>query len=319
MISRRTLISAASAVCVAPLSQAQTHVIRLIVPFPPAGATDVVGRVIAEALGRELNTTVVVDNRAGAGGSIGTSELAKAAPDGYTLGIATVSTHAVNPVAYRNLPYKPDRDFTYVSELARAPGVMVVNPSVPAYTLDEFVKLAKKKPGLLTYGSAGIGSAGHMVGEIFKSTTNTFILHVPYRGAAGVVTDLLAGQLDMCFDQVASALPHIKSGRMRPLTVSWHERLPMLPTVPTFGELGYFANNSSSWFGLVGPAGLKPETTSRLNAALKRTLTLADVKTKLERLGLYAKWSAPEDFAMTARKDMDSMARTARIAKIALD
>ncbi|MBI2769848.1 MAG: tripartite tricarboxylate transporter substrate binding protein [Burkholderiales bacterium] len=318
-MQRRTLLAALPLLGTAPLAWAQGRSTRLIVPFPPAGATDVVGRVVAEALARELGSPVVVDNRSGAGGSLGTAELVKAAPDGNTLAIATVSTHAVNPVAYRNLSYKPERDFTYVSELARAPGVMVVNPAVPARTLEEFVRYAKKNPGRLTYGSAGIGSAGHIVTEIFKSSTGTFMLHVPYRGASGVITDLLGGQLDMCFDQVASALPHIQSGRLRALAVSWNARLPMLPDVPTFGELGYFANNNASWFGLVGPANMKPETTRSLNAAVKRVLAQPEVKNRFEKLGLYASWSGPEEFAATVNKEVLNMGRTARIAKISLD
>lgn len=319
MIQRRTLLAAMPLFGAMPLARAQARVTRLIVPFPPGGATDAVGRVVAEALARELGSPVVVENRAGAGGSLGTAEVAKAAPDGATLGIASVSTHAVNPVAYKSLPYKAERDFTYVGELARAPGVMVVRAGLPVRTLEEFVKHAKKNPGRLTYGSAGIGSAGHIAGEIFKSTTGIFMLHVPYRGASGVMTDLLGGQLDMCFDQVASALPHIQSGRLRALAVTWAGRLPLLPDVPTFGEQGYFANNNASWFGLVGPANMKPETTRSLNAALKRVLALPDVKSRFEKIGLYASWSAPEEFAAMVNKDLQSMGRTVRFAKISLD
>lgn len=319
MIQRRTLVAALPILAIAQRAEAQARGTRLIVPFAPAGASDTVARIVAEALARELGAPVIVENRSGAGGSIGTTELVKAAPDGNTLAIATVSTHAVNPVAYKNLAYKPERDFTYVSELARAPGVMLVNPAVPARTLDELVKYAKKNPGKLTYGSAGIGSAGHIAAEIFKATTGIFILHVPYRGASGVITDLLGGQLDLCFDQVASALPYIQAGRMRALAVTWGGRLPMLPDVPTFGELGYFANNNASWFGLVGPANMKPETTRALNAALKRVLAQPELKSRFEKLGLYPNWSRPEEFAATVSKDLMNVARTARVAKISLD
>lgn len=316
---RRTLLAALPLAACAPAAFAQPKATRLIVPFPPAGATDVVGRIVAEALAKDLGSPFVVENRAGAGGSLGMGELVRAAPDGATLGIATISTHAVNPVAYKNLPYKPEKDFTYVSELARAPSVLVVNPNVPARTLDELVKFAKKNPGKLTWGSPGIGSGGHMSAEIFKSSTGTFILHVPYRGAAGVITDLIGGQVDMATDQVASALPHIQAGRLRPLAVTWGSRLPMLPDVPTFGELGYFASNDASWFGLVGPAGIKPEVVRNLNAAVKRILAQPDLKARMEKLGVYPSWSQPEELAARVNKEIERMARTAKFAKIALD
>jgi tripartite-type tricarboxylate transporter receptor subunit TctC len=317
-MQRRTLLAG---LCLAPaLSTVRANApVRLIVPFPAGGATDVVGRIVAEQLARELGTPVIVENRAGAGGSLGMGELAKAAPDGATFGIATISTHAVNPVAYKNLPYRTDKDFTYISEIARAPSALVVNPNVPAKTLDEFIKHAKKHPGKLSYGSPGIGSGGHIVGEIFKSTTGTFILHVPYRGSSGVITDLIGGQIDMAIDQVASALPHLQAGRLRALAVSWGSRLPMLPDVPTFGELGYFANNDPSWFGVVGPAGLKAEVVRRMNAALKSALSQATVKSRMEKLGVYATWSQPEEFAARVAKDLDRMSRTAKFAKLTLE
>lgn len=317
-MQRRTLLAG---LCLAPAISAvrADAPVRLIVPFPAGGATDVVGRILAEHLTKELGTPVVVENRAGAGGSLGMAELVKAAPDGQTLAVATISTHAVNPVAYKNLPYRPEKDFSYIAEVARAPSALVVHPGVPAKTLDEFIRHAKKNPGKLSYGSPGIGSGGHIVGEIFKSTTGTFILHVPYRGSAGVITDLIGGQIDMAIDQVASALPHIQAGRLRALAVSWGSRLPMLPEVPTFGELGYFANNDPSWFGIVGPAGLRPEVVRRLNAAVKATVAQPTVKARMEKLGVYASWSQPEEFAARAARDLDRMSRTARFAKLTLE
>ncbi len=208
---------------------AQARPLRLLVPFPPGGATDITARVLAEPLGRLLGQTVVVDNRGGAGGSLGMAELARAAPDGNTFGLATLSTHGVNPAVYSKLPYDPIKDFAPVTEIVKAPGVLAVHPSVKANTIAEFIALLKANPGRITYASPGNGTIGHMWAELFKSTTNTFMLHIPYRGAGPALNDLLAGQVQAHFDQVASSLPHIQSGKLRALAVSWGSRLKCPP------------------------------------------------------------------------------------------
>ena len=222
--------------------------VRLLIPFPPGGATDITARVVAEPLSRLLGVPVFVENRGGAGGSVGMAEAARAPADGTTLAVATLSTHGVNPAVYKKLTYDPVRDFVAVTELVRAPGVLVVNPSVPARDLKGLIAYAKANPGKLNYASPGNGTIGHMWAELFKSSTGTFMTHIPYRGAGPALTDLIAGNASVYFDQVASSLSHIKSGKLRALAVSWDQRLDVLPDVPTFKEAGLPSNNDPSWF-----------------------------------------------------------------------
>lgn len=217
----------AAATLATPLTSSIAHAedaypskpIRLIVPFPPGGTTDIVGRLFADKLGKELNQTVVVENRGGAGGSIGSAFVASSAPDGYTLGIATVSTHGINPAIYPNLPFDGEKDFTPVSNLAAVPNIMTINPKVQAKDMAEFIKLAKSQPGKLTYASAGNGSVSHMMGELFKMASGTDLMHVPYRGVGPALNDALAGQVDVMYDNLPSTLPHVQSGRQQPRSV----------------------------------------------------------------------------------------------------
>lgn len=321
-MNRRHLIIGASTSFIGGMVLAQNPAgkpLRLIVPFPPGGATDLVARVIQEPLSKLLGQPIFVDNKAGAGGSIGMMELAKAPADGYTIGLATVSTHGVNPAVYKNLPYDPIKDFAPVVELVKAPSVLVVNPKVPASTLEEFIKYLKANPAKLAYASAGNGTIGHMWGEIFKSTTNTFMLHIPYRGAGPAAADLLSGQVQVAFDQVASALPHIQARRMRALAVSWGSRLDVLPQVPTFGEKALFANNEPSWFGLVAPAGTPNAVVRQINGAVNSVLAQDAVRDKLKAMGFFASGASAEDFGARIRKEIDKMQRVAKFAKISLD
>lgn len=324
-MKRRCLISAAAATaaCAAlpRFAFALPHVTRIVVPFAPGGATDTLARLIAEPLSREIERPVIVENRAGEGGSTGMAEVARAAPDGRTLGLATVSTHGVNPVVYRRLPYDAIKDFAPVGEVARAPMVMLVHPSVPARDMGEFLRHAKKHPGKLTYGSPGVGSAGQMAAEIFKRTTGTFILHLPYRGAGPMMADLLSAQaqVQVAFDQVASALPHLQQGRLRALAVSWHRRLPQLPNVPTFAELALFSNNDPSWFGLVAPAATPRGEVAAVGAGLRRALASPQLRGRLEASGLYASSATPQEFAEQIRKQIEQMQRIARFAGISLE
>lgn len=293
--------------------------LRLVVPFPPGGATDITARVLAEPLSRLLDQPVIVDNRAGAGGSIGMAEVARAAPDGLTLGMATVSTHGVNPAVYKKLPYDPVKDFVAVSEVVKAPGVLVVNAALPVKNLDELVKYLKANPGKVTFASPGNGTIGHMWGELFKSTTNTFMVHIPYRGAGPALNDVIAGQVNVYFDQVASSLPFIQSGKLRAIAVSWGKRLDVLPNVPTYGELALFANNDPSWFGLIAPQGTPAAAVNRLNEALGKVLREPAVREKLAAQGLFATGTTPDEFALQIKKEIDKMQRIAKFAKINLD
>src|SRR3954464_1458640 len=256
--------------------------ITLIIPFPPGGSTDIVGRIAAEGLAKELGQPFVVDNRGGAGGAIGAKAIAEASPDGYTLGIATVSTHVVNPVVRgAALGYDALNDFTYLSQIAAVPNVVSIHPSVPAANMAEFIAYLKSHPGKLNFGTPGNGSLGHMIGETFKFAAKVDMVHVPYKGAAPALTDTLAGQVQVLFDNLPSSLPYIQAGKLRALAVASEKRVAALPDVPTFAETGQPLVNDPSWFGLIGPAQLPTDVSVRLHAALVATLRQPD---KLKRL-----------------------------------
>ncbi|MCA3238350.1 MAG: tripartite tricarboxylate transporter substrate binding protein BugE [Curvibacter sp.] len=300
-------------------ASAQNQTTRLIVPFPPGGATDVTARVLTEPLARILGHAVIVENRAGAGGSIGMTEVARAAPDGHTLGVATLSTHGVNPAVYKKLPYDPVKDFAPVTEVVKAPGVLLINATLPVNDLAGFVAYLKANPGKVMYASPGNGTIGHMWGELFKSTTNTFMLHIPYRGAGPAMNDLLAGQVMASFDQVASALPHIQSGKLRALAVSWSKRLDVLPNTPTYAEAGLAGNNDPSWFGLVAPSGTPATVTGRLQVAVTKALAEPAVRERLAGLGLFPTGSSPAAFRAQISYEIEKMKRIGEFAKISLD
>src|SRR5438876_7804629 len=239
--------------------------ITLIIPFPPGGSTDIIGRIAAEGMGRELGQPFVVDNRGGAGGAIGAKAIADATPDGHTLGIATISTHVVNPIVRTDLRYDSLKDFSFISQIAAVPSVVSIHPSVPAQNMAEFIDYARKNPGKLNFGTPGIGSLGHLLGETFKYSAKVNLTHVPYRGAGPALNDTLAGQVQVLFDNLPSSLPHIQSGKLRALAVAWDKRLAALPEVPTYAELGLPLVNDPSWFGLVAPARLPQPVLMRVH------------------------------------------------------
>lgn len=287
--------------------------IRLIVPFAPGGTTDIVGRLVADKLGTELGQPIIVENRAGAGGSIGTGALAQAKADGYTLGIATVSTHGINPVTYTSLPYDAKKDFTPITNLAAVPNVIVLNPKkVSAKDMKTFIEQAKANKGGYSYASAGNGSVSHMMGELFKMASGTDLLHVPYRGVGPAMTDTLAGQVDVLFDNLPSSIPHIKEGSLVALAVASPERSGAVPDVPTFAEVGLEEVNDPSWFGLIAPAGLPADVLEKLNKAAVKVLARDDVKERLAQLGAAPIGDTPEHFQQTI---VDTIDRNAKIAK----
>ncbi len=317
-MQRRHLLSLGACALLPFGAAAQPKALRLLVPFPPGGATDVTARILAEPLARWLGQPVVVDNRSGAGGSVGMAEVAKAAPDGFTLGLATLSTHGVNPAVYPKLPYDPIKDFVAVTELVKAPGVLLINPKLQVKDMAEFVKYLKAHPGKLSFASPGNGTIGHMWGELFKSSTGTFMVHIPYRGAGPALNDLLAGQVDVSFDQVAAALAHVQASRLQALAVSWPQRLDVLPGVPTYGELKLPSNNDPSWFGLVAPNGTPTPVIARLHAAVVKSLQEPAVKQRLAQLGLYVSGTSPEDFAAQIRREIEKMQGISKVAGIRL-
>jgi len=319
-MQRRHLIATTLGSLLPGLGWTQTSKpLRLVVPFPPGGATDITARTLAEPLSRVLGQPVIVENRGGAGGSIGMAEVVKSAPDGLTLGVATLSTHGVNPAVYKKLPYDPVKDFVAVTELVKAPGVVVVNASLPVKDYAELVKYLKANPGKLSYASPGNGTIGHMWGELFKSTTNTFMVHIPYRGAGPALNDVVAGQVMVYFDQVAASLPFIQSGKLRAIAVSWNKRLDVLPNTPTYAELSLFSNNDPSWFGLVAPAGTAPAVVKRIHEAVVKVLREPAVRDKLAGQGLFTSGSSPDEFGAQVKKEIDKMQRIAKFAKISLD
>jgi tripartite-type tricarboxylate transporter receptor subunit TctC len=298
---------------------AQAKPVRLVVPFPPGGGTDITARALSEPFAKALGQPVIVENKAGAGGSIGMAEVAKAAADGMTLGVATLSTHGVNPAVYKKLPYDPIKDFAPITELVKAPGVLVVNPKLPVNSFEELLKYLKANPGKVSYASPGNGTIGHMWGELFKSTTNTFMLHIPYRGTGPALTDVIGGQVQVYFDQVASSLQHIQSGKLKALAVAWNGRLDVLKDVPTYAEKSLFSNNDASWFGLVAPTGTPAATVDRLQQAVSGALKDTALVDKLKGQGLFASGTRPAEFATQIKKEIEKMQRIAKFAKIALD
>lgn len=302
-----------------PLAQAQDRAIRLIVPFPPGGSTDITARLLAEPMTRILGQTVIVENRGGAGGSIGMMEVAKAAPDGSIFGVATVSTHGVNPAVYKSLPYDPIKNFAPVTELVQAPGVLVVHPSLPVNTFAEFLAYLKANPDKLSYASTGNGTISQMWAELFKTTTGTAMVHIPYKGAGPALTGILGGQVMVYFDQVASAMPHIHSGKLRALAVSWPTRLEPLPNVPTYAEVGFAANNDPSWFGLVAPAGTPAATITRMREAAAKAVNEPAVRARLADLGLFPAATTPAQFGETIRKEIEKMQDLAKQTGISIE
>ncbi|HVK96135.1 MAG TPA: tripartite tricarboxylate transporter substrate binding protein BugE [Noviherbaspirillum sp.] len=306
----KLLITLVSGLAFAAGAQAQTYPtkpITLIVPFAPGGTTDIVARIVADKLGKELGQSVVVENRGGGGGSIGASAISKAAPDGYTLGISTVSTHAVNPACNPKLGYDPIQGFTPITNIARTPNVLTVNLKFPAQDFKQFLAHAKNNPGKLNYATSGTCSIQHMVGEQFKASTGTYILHIPYRGAGPALNDLLGGQVDMMFDNLPSSMSHIQAGKLRPLAIAWNKRLDALPNVPTFAELGLKQVNDPAWYGLVAPPKTPEDIIKKVNAATVKVLAMPEVRDRLVQSGAEPVGNTPAEHAAEIKTELEKM------------
>jgi len=294
----------ASATCIA--ADFPDKPIRLIVPYAVGGTTDIIARVVGNKLGAVLGQSVIVENKPGAGGNIGSAYAARQAPDGYTLVMAVESSHAVNPNVYANSTYDPIKDFSAISNLADVPNVLVVNPDVPAKDLPSFLALLKAQPGKLAFGSSGNGGLSHMNGELFLKSTGTQMLHVPYKGLGPALNDLVAGQVQVVFDNIPSSNPLIQGQRIRPLAVAARERLKVLPDVPTYAEAGLPAMNNPSWFGLAAPAGVPEPILDKLNAAVRQTLADPATIDAIEKQGAVPAPTSRQDFAQLMQRSFDN-------------
>jgi tripartite-type tricarboxylate transporter receptor subunit TctC len=293
--------------------------VRFIVPFPPGGTTDVIARLVSDGLVKQFRQQVVIDNRGGAGGSIGTEALVKSTPDGYAIGMGVVSTLCVNPAVYAKLPYNVERDLAPVTNLAAVPTMFMVHPSVNARTVAELVALSKTKPGTLSYGTPGNASLGHLRMEHFKLLTGANLQHVPYKGAGQSLTDAMAGQIQVVTDQVTSSLPFVKAGRLRAIVVNNPKRLDALPDVPTFAEAGLAELNVLSWFGLLAPAKTPPAIIMRLHDATIAVLKQTELQEKLAVSGATVIGNSPEEFAMQIRSEGERLRKVAKAVNIHAD
>jgi tripartite-type tricarboxylate transporter receptor subunit TctC len=325
-ISRGWLASAALALaCALPFAlpaHADTFpskTAKLVVPFPPGGPLDATGRAIAQKLTEAWGQSVIVENKPGAGGNIGADYVAKSPPDGYTIVMGALSTHAVNPSLYPKMPYDAQKDFAPITLVAITPNVLVVNPSLPVHSVKELIAYAKTHPGKLSFGSGSIGSAGHLAGELFKVDTGVDMVHVPYKGAAPAMQALLAGDTQLMFDNLASAMSQVKAGKLRALAVTTAERSKLVPDLPTMAEAGVPGFDISTWYGLMAPAGTPPDVIAKWNADVTKILSAPEMRERLAAQGAEASPDSPAEFAKFISAELVKYARIVKASGAKVD
>ena len=325
MLKRRRLMLSAAVVAALPalplnaLAQAYpTKSIRLIVPFPAGGATDILARALSQKLGEKIGQTVVVENRPGAGGTIGADAASKSVADGYTLLLATSSTHSIGPAINPKIPYNAEADFTPIAYVASSPNIVVVPNTLPVKTMRELIDYARKNPGKLNYASSGNGTIVHLTTEYFKAQSDTYILHIPYRGTALAIPDLVSGKVDVLFDSFVTGMPHVKDGKLRALAVTSAQRTALAPDLPTVAEVlpGF---ESVTWFGLYGPKGMPPDIAAKVSQAVNAALADADVKERFARLGAEPTGGTPQAFAAMVKADNSKWKKIIADRKISVD